>query len=79
MSVITCDCDCDLWNKIGAPVDKIPECVFGGIHYFKNKRKAAEKWIELKSFYRIVSGSCFSVPYYWAVHLNGKHILKVKP
>lgn len=74
MKLITCECACADWDKIGADVKNIPDCVFGGIHWFKNAKKAAEKWRELK----IVGFSLpMFTPYYWAVHFKGRHVLNI--
>lgn len=77
MTIIVSTCGCHDWDQIGARVDEIPDCKFGGIHWFKNARDAMAKWFELDSQPPPAWSSGFRDPYYWAVHLNGAHVLNV--
>ena len=86
MTITSTDCDCHMWDKIGADVGNIPDCHFGGILYYTNKLQAAKKWIELDgkgpllmAKYRARTGGILGPPFYWAVHLNGQHILNIQP
>ena len=64
-----------MWDKIGAKVDEIPMCVFGGMHYFNDERSAFMKFLELER----MNGPYWAsgIPYHWSVHLKGAHVLDV--
>ncbi len=74
MTIVAVSCDCKMWDKIGAP-DNIPDAVYGGIHWLTNKEKAVELWRKLEVFN--IPYWINLIPYYWAVHLDGKHIVNV--
>lgn len=82
MALVVSDCDCDRWDRIGAPVESIPGAEFGGILYFTSASAAARAFfanvragIELSMRH---PDETFGPPRYWAVHLRGRHVLSVK-
>lgn len=73
VKIITSPCQCNLWDKIGAK--NITEARYEDIYWFTDKQKAILMWIYLSSS----DHTCWmeGIPYFWAVHLNGEHIVNI--
>lgn len=74
---VTYECGCiEWWDKIGAPVDLIPDCVFTGVWFFDDERSAVKKWLETRPLKLTAARN--GHPYYGAIHVHGRHILDIK-